>query len=279
MAKLYNREGFGYRKNPRILISSFNRFEMLREVKAAFDPTTTLYIVSESMVADHSDLIVVTVDSLSDLEFVGTVLESEELCIEKFGTRIDTIVFDTLTGLQDMAIKIRAAQEHKEVPSFDEWSWLSKATATVLSNFAKLDKTIIYLGVASPPSQEGAIVKPGCLGSFSNNIGSEVELSTMFSVYYDFTGERHANFSVRPSPNTPWVSEQIPVFGQFHVLDSEAFSRYVQTYREKVAELEQLQVSPETDVVEVVEEAVEPQTTHMLSGMSSDDNIKSALGL
>lgn len=279
MAKLYNREGFKYRKNPRILISSFNRFEMLRETKAAFDPTTTLYIVSESMVADHSDLIVVTVDSLSDLEFVGTVLESEELCIEKFGTRIDTIVFDTLTGLQDLAIKIRTAQEHKEVPSFDEWSWLSKATATVLSNFAKLDKTIIYLGVASQPSPEGAIVKPGCLGSFSNNIGSEVELSTMYSVYYDFTGERHSNFSVKPSPNTPWVSEQIPVFGKFHVLDSEAFSRYVQTYREKVAELERSQVSPETDVVEVLEEAVEPQRTHILSGMSSDDDVKSALGL
>ena len=279
MTRLYNREGFGYRKNPRILISSFNRFEMLREVKAAFDPATTLYIVSGSMVADHSNLIVVTVDSLGDLEFVGTVLESEELCIEKFGTRIDTVVFDTLTGLQDMAIRIRTTQEHREVPSFDDWSWLTRATATVLSNFAKLDSTIVYLGVASQPSQDGAIVKPGCLGSFSNNIGSEVELSTMFSVYYDFTGQRNANFSVKPSPSTPWVSEQIPVFDHSCVLDSEAFSRYVQTYREKVAELEQSLSSPETDVVEMVEESIEPQRARILPGMSSDDNIKSALGL
>lgn len=285
MVTVHNKDGQGFqlRPNPRIFVSGFNRAELLGFV-AIDDLADTIYLSARGPIAISAwnGLRVVECGSLADLSEIATILESPELTVQHFGGPVSNVVFDTFSEFQELILHTRASEQRHDVPTFDDWSWLSQVSSEVLRKLASLSQTLIFLGVAAQPNDSGSAFKPGALGSISGNLPSYVDYHFMLDTFTE-GDETHQRLTTVPTFATPWVVNSFNLEGaNMTLLD------VIQSYQEVASDLSNVAetVPNEVGTPQItfnIGEQSEPTTpapeVAEVTGISNQDKINAILGI
>lgn len=213
---------------------------------------------------------------------------------ERFGFDIETIVINTVDGLQRVLLDNRLRENRRLNIENDDWNWITSRLHAIFGGLSELGLNLVVLSHLSNIGESSA-VKPNIIGNFNSQIHDYVDYAFWLDTYETRsvegieepieTIERGWTLRTRPDGNAPWIHDDTQSVDEpFLDLTEGNLFAILAGARDciSVSASSSIEIDDPTEVTEEVTEIVEPNEETAepapenaeVPGMSSDDEVQ-----
>jgi hypothetical protein len=156
--------------------------------------------------------------SLELLQLKNVMTQDPEVRFRMLGSKVETLVIDTIDEVQRMFIRERLKETKKETMSLPDWGWLGEQMTAVLTGFRNLEMNVVFTchGKETRDDEKGKVsIKPGLQGAISDQIAGYVDLSLLLKTRLTtviVNGETQRKLErvlqTYPDSNHDWVGDR-----------------------------------------------------------------------
>lgn len=213
---------------------------------------------------------------------------------ERFGFDIETIVINTVDGLQRLLLDNRLRENRRLNIENDDWNWITSRLHAIFGGLSELGLNLVVLSHLSNVG-ESSVVKPNIIGNFNSQIHDYVDYAFWLDTYETRavdsieepieTIERGWTLRTHPDGSAPWIHDDTQSLDEpFIDLTDQNIFGIIEGARESISVSASSSIEiddpTEAEVVEPTEKsATEPPTEPTpekaeVPGMSSDDEVQ-----